>query len=69
VIVCVCRGVTDRTVRNLVREGASSLYEVALGCSAGACCGGCQETLVAILESEKQIEPRESPERKLATAS
>ena len=69
-IVCVCLGVTDRTVRNLVRQGASSLYEVALGCSAGACCGGCQETLVSILQSEQQIEPRgESPERKLATAS
>ena len=66
-IVCVCRGVTDHTVRNLVREGASSIYEIALGCSAGACCGGCQENLVSILESERQMESRS--QRKLANAS
>ena len=66
-IVCVCRGVTDRTIRTLVREGASTLHDVALGCSAGACCGGCQETLVSILESERPIENR--PQRKLANAS
>jgi bacterioferritin-associated ferredoxin len=66
-IVCLCRGVTDRTVRKLVRQGAGSLYEVGLACSAGACCGACRETLVQILHSEKRIEERSV--RKLATAS
>ena len=65
-IVCLCKGVTDRTVRKLVRQGASSLHDVRLACSAGACCGACRETLVDIVQSEKQIEP---PARELATAS
>ncbi len=66
-IVCLCEGVTDRTVRELARQGASSLYEVGLACSAGVCCGACRETLVQILHSEKRIE--QPSDRKLATAS
>lgn len=66
-IVCVCKGVTDTTVRKLAQQGASSVYEVGLACSAGACCGACRETLVQILHSEKKTEPR--PADKLATAS
>jgi len=65
-IVCLCTGITDRRGRELVRQGATSLYEVGLTCSAGTCSGGCRETLVQILQSEKQIEPR--PARELATA-
>ncbi len=66
-IICLCEGVTDRTVRKLARQGASSLYEVALACSAGASCGACRETLVQVLHSEKKIE--QPSDRKLATAS
>ena len=65
-IVCLCKGITDRTVRKLVRQGASSLHDVRLACSAGACCGACRETLVDIVRSEKQID---QPARELATAS
>ena len=66
-IVCLCEGVTESTVRKLARQGASSLYEIGRACSAGACCGGCQETLVQILRSEQRME--QPPARKLATAS
>jgi len=44
-IVCLCKGVTDRTVRKLVRQGASSLHDVRLACSAGACGGGTAVTV------------------------
>jgi len=50
-IVCLCTGITDRRGRELVRQGATSLYEVGLTCSAGTCSGGCRETLVQILQS------------------
>jgi bacterioferritin-associated ferredoxin len=66
-IVCLCEGVTEGTVRKLARQGASSVYEVGLACSAGACCGACRETLVQILRSENRIET--TPSRELATAS
>ena len=66
-IVCLCEGVSEGTVRDLARQGASSLHEVRLACSAGACCGACRETLVQILRSEKGTE--DTPARRLATAS
>jgi bacterioferritin-associated ferredoxin len=51
-IVCQCTGVTDRKVRGLVREGATSLEEVAVACAIGEDCGGCLETVRAILLEE-----------------
>ena len=66
-IVCLCKGVTEGTVRKLVRQGAASLHEVGLACSAGACCGACRETLVQILRSEKPAQA--TPVHELASAS
>jgi len=66
-IVCLCEGVTDHTVRKLARQGASSVHEVGLACSAGACCGACRESVAGILRSEKGTDTPRC--RKLATAS
>jgi bacterioferritin-associated ferredoxin len=43
VIVCICRGVSDRQVRLAVLGGACTLREVALSCNAGRGCGACHE--------------------------
>jgi bacterioferritin-associated ferredoxin len=53
VIVCHCRGATDRDVRDAVTRGASDLPELsrALG-GAGADCRGCRTTLETLLEIE-----------------
>jgi bacterioferritin-associated ferredoxin len=40
--ICVCHGVTDRQIRRLVEQGASSLGEVQLQLPVGGGCGRCE---------------------------
>lgn len=44
-IVCVCEGISERSVREVVRAGARSLDEVAAACGAGTKCGSCHLSL------------------------
>jgi bacterioferritin-associated ferredoxin len=43
-IVCVCRGVSDREIRAAIEEGAKCVDSLE-SCGIGGDCGGCQETL------------------------
>ena len=58
-IVCHCRGVTDRQIRRLVREGACSAREVARSTGAGMRCGGCRSTVNEVVNQtvKHEIEP------------
>ncbi len=58
-IVCLCKGVTDRTIRTLVREGACSIRDVGRACDAGRTCGGCRPTIDQLVETETRR--RKSP--------
>jgi bacterioferritin-associated ferredoxin len=49
-IVCICRVVSDRTVRSVVASGADSLEKVAMACRAGTGCGACREQIAEIIE-------------------
>jgi bacterioferritin-associated ferredoxin len=40
-IVCICRAVSDREIRSLVDNGATSMTEVRAACGVGECCGKC----------------------------
>jgi bacterioferritin-associated ferredoxin len=51
-IVCHCQGVSDRSIRQAVREGARSLRQVARVCRAGRICGGCHPVICEIISSE-----------------
>jgi bacterioferritin-associated ferredoxin len=46
-IVCHCRAVSDRAVRESLRNGAVDVAGVMAETKAGTCCGGC---LVAVAE-------------------
>jgi len=52
VIICHCKGINDRTIRNAVRDGATTQRQVALACSAGRSCGGCTPAIREILLAE-----------------
>ncbi len=59
-LVCFCNGISDRKIRRLVREGASSWREVARACGAGASCGGCRPAVHALVEETRgEPDPRE----------
>ena len=57
-IVCHCKGISDRDVRAAVRSGASCRHEVGRHCAAGTGCGGCHPTIDEILRTERAGEGR-----------
>jgi bacterioferritin-associated ferredoxin len=48
-LVCHCKGISDRTVRNAVALGATSRGAVGRVCGAGTVCGGCRPVIEEIL--------------------
>ncbi len=52
VIVCQCHGVSDRTIRKAVRDGACSLRQVARASRAGRMCGGCRPAVERLIDEE-----------------
>lgn len=55
--VCLCVGVTNHTVSEVIAQGASTSKEVAAACGAGGDCGRCRRTLRAILAASAKLEP------------
>ena len=51
-IVCLCYGVSDRTVRQLVGEGANTPQEIERACGAGGDCGTCKRHIGRLIEEE-----------------
>ena len=49
-LVCHCKGLTDREVRRAIRAGACTQREVARECGAGSICGGCRPLIDELLE-------------------
>ena len=49
-ILCLCHGVSDHTVRSTIRGGAATLDDVVRACRAGSDCGACQDALLDLLD-------------------
>ena len=57
-IVCHCKGLTDRDIRRAVREGAMDRTSVTRVCRAGSDCGGCRPLIDEIIDkSERDARP------------
>jgi bacterioferritin-associated ferredoxin len=69
VIVCHCRAVSDRAIREVVRGGASTCREVARACHAGGICGGCRPTIAALIDEERACASGIAPATGLAAAA
>lgn len=48
-ILCLCQGLSDHSVRATIRSGAATLDDVAAACGAGADCGACQDAVLDLL--------------------
>ena len=55
-LVCHCRGITDRQIRLLVREGACSTRDVARATGAGLRCGGCRTNVKRVVDEAVERE-------------
>ncbi|HLS55771.1 MAG TPA: (2Fe-2S)-binding protein [Zeimonas sp.] len=49
-IVCICRAVSDRQIRAVVSQGASSLSEVRAELGTGECCGKCSRQVRELID-------------------
>ena len=48
-LVCHCKAVFERQVREVIAAGAQDAFDVALACGAGTGCGGCVPTVTCLL--------------------
>ena len=53
-LLCSCRGVSERTIRAAILDGADTVPEIARRCSAGSRCGGCHPALEELLRELDQ---------------
>lgn len=60
VIVCHCRAVSDRAIREAVRGGACSLRQVARACGAAGRCGGCRPAVAQVIDEETAAATRDA---------
>ena len=48
-LVCHCRGISDRQIRRLVKDGATSAREIARATGAGMRCGDCRSNVKQVM--------------------
>jgi bacterioferritin-associated ferredoxin len=66
-LVCHCKGLSDRDIRRTIETGARTAREVARECGAGSVCGGCRPVIHDLLDGSDA--PPASPCFELAAAS
>ena len=48
-LVCHCKVVFDRQIREVIEDGATDIFTVADVCEAGTVCGGCVPAICELL--------------------
>ena len=56
-ILCLCHGVSDRSVHQLIDEGAKDLREIGRSCGAGTDCGSCLTDVYRLLRERREQAP------------
>ena len=62
-IVCLCRGVSERHLEAIVAAGARTVGEVTRTCGAGGDCGVCYRALAELLDDARRAEPASGDRR------
>jgi bacterioferritin-associated ferredoxin len=52
-VVCLCKGVSDKMIQQLVKNGAGSLRQIVQACQAGTDCGSCLCQVRELIERTK----------------
>lgn len=58
-IVCVCHNVSDRKIRQAVREGVTSMPQLRDELKVGTCCGKCHSCAKTVLRESLEAGERE----------
>lgn len=56
-VVCLCQGVSEKTVRASIDEGARTRQQVTDACGAGDGCGTCHRTIKTIIVECRRAKP------------
>jgi len=51
-LVCICKGVSDRRITEEIRRGACTLRQIQDGCQAGTDCKGCVRHIRQMLTAQ-----------------
>ncbi len=62
-LVCLCHGISDRTIQQLVEHGCGSVMELSRRCGAGSDCGACAPDLARALRRRRVNQLARRPER------
>ena len=49
-VVCHCEAINDRCIRSLVGDQATTTADIVARCGAGSRCGGCVDSIQALLD-------------------
>ena len=61
-IVCLCKGVSDRKIREMAQEGLN-LSQIVSTCEASTCCGACAQSVEEIVLGEHSAKTSNSKSR------
>jgi bacterioferritin-associated ferredoxin len=66
-LICICKGLSERAIHGTIRGGATTVEEIGRACGAGTDCGTCQDALedaicevispMRLVESQRQHAP------------
>lgn len=56
-IVCLCHGVSERTLEKVIDDGATSLKAVERKCGAGGDCGSCHFQIAKMIVEKSEETP------------
>lgn len=56
--VCLCNGISDRQIREVVDRGAASLDEVQAYLPVANCCGRCEDTAQEVIDGHRESAAR-----------
>ena len=54
-IVCLCRGVSERHIEDTVAAGAKTVGDVSRACGAATDCGACHSLVAALVEEASNV--------------
>ncbi|MDO5091715.1 MAG: (2Fe-2S)-binding protein [Cardiobacteriaceae bacterium] len=52
--ICICHGISDRTIRKALDNGARHYRDIADGLGAGSCCGLCVADVKSLIREHGQ---------------
>lgn len=53
-VICFCKSLTEKHIKELIDQGATSLDDIIRCCSACLSCGQCQDDIIKMLEQKNE---------------